>query len=77
MELILTGVIIIAAFWILALHGENKSKQVRIDRLLRDNDQNDLLYNKLNSKYIELHELYKQMKAEIEETLNDIRDAKS
>lgn len=77
MNLLLTGALILAGFWILALYSANKEKQMRINSLRRDCDQNDLLYNKLNSKYIELHELYKEMKAEVEETINNLRDAKS
>lgn len=77
MNLILSGALIIAAFWILALYSANAEKHYRINSLQRNCEQNDRMYNKLNSNYIELYETYKQMKAEIEETLNDIRDAKS
>jgi regulator of PEP synthase PpsR (kinase-PPPase family) len=53
---IMTGIIIVLAVWILLMYDGKRMRDIRLERLNRINDQHDKEYNNLNRICIEYQE---------------------
>lgn len=53
---IMTGIIIVLAVWLLLMYDGKRMRDVRLERLNRINDQHDKEYNNLNRICIEYQE---------------------
>ena len=53
---IMTGVIIVLAVWLLLMYDGKRMRDIRLERLNRINDQHDKEYNNLNRICIEYQE---------------------